>query len=158
MSDLLLPEIIEIGNTKYEMTQEADLAIQEVNLNYEYCRQAALFARYGTAYELALHAERKLKTALELTAARLDHQGRMEAKTAGVKQTEKMAESYVKDRVDFQDATEEFQAAQKITGLLKQAKDAIVQKQNMLMQLGATQRQERGSDPTMKAEHIKNSS
>lgn len=157
MSHSFFPDEITIGNSTYEMDLEADLSIHETDLNHEFCHQAEIFAKYSTAYELALYEAQIRKAALEVGAARLDYMFRMDAKEKNVKMTEKMVENSVKAHEDFLALEQKLLQAQKITGLLKQAKDAIVQRRDMLIQLGSTQRQERASDITMKANHLKDS-
>lgn len=157
MGNNFFPDVIDIGNSEYALDLDEATQIRESDLNHEFCRQAELFATYGTAYELALYEVGLRKAELDRLSAHLDHRGRQEAKLAGIKQTEKMADNYVKGHADYEAKTAELLDAQKVTGLLKQAKDAIVQKRDMLIQLGSTQRQERNSDISMKAEHLKNS-
>ena len=149
------PKTIIIGNVEYDTDLEDALSIQEANLNYEFCRQAELFAFYSTAYELALYDLGRKKVFLDQLMAQLDYKTRMEAKNGAIKMTETMVEHTIKGSKEYLQSQEELLESTKLAGLLKQAKDAIVQKKSMLEQLGFTQRQERNSDPSMKADYIK---
>jgi hypothetical protein len=149
------PKTININGVEYDTDLEDALSIRETNLNYEFCRQAELFAFYSTAYELALFELGRKKVHLEQLCAQLDYKTRMEAKNGAIKMTETMVEHTIKGSKDYLISQEEMLEVTKLTGLLKQAKDAIVQKKSMLEQLGFTQRQERNSDPSMKADYLK---
>lgn len=155
MSNTFLPDKIELGGVEYEFDIDGDLSVHESDLDMEYRRQSANFCRYATGYELALYEEKKHKAAMEVGAARLDHAFRMDAKEKNVKMTEKMVENSVRAHVDYITLEEEFLQSQRKTGLLKEAKEAMIQKSHMLKELGQTQRQERGSDPSMRAEYVK---
>lgn len=150
MIKIEFPEEIKIGNSVFTFDLNGDVAVNRADLDGEFCRQAELFAKYSTAYELALEKAALLELASDRLEAQLDHQGRVEALSAGLKFTETMASNYVKGHADYYAAQEKLLHAQKIAGLLKQAKDAIVHKRDMLVQLGAHERQERSSDISMK--------
>lgn len=148
------PEKINIGATEYTFNLPDALYINESDLNYEYCRQAELFAQYATAYEIAVREVRLKKAELDKVCAHLDRAGRQEMLAAGVKFTEKMVEHFVKGHNEYFEKNKELVEAETLAGLLKEAKDAMLQKQYMLVQLGSTQRQERGSDISMKADYV----
>jgi hypothetical protein len=150
------PEKIVIGNSEFEFDLNNDVDVNRADLQGEFCKQAELFASYSTAYEFAAAQAAHLKVQLTRLEAHLDHQGRMEAKTGGVKMTETMASNYVKGHADWLSAQEDLLQAQKITGLLKSAKDAMLHKRDMLKELGAHERQERASDISLKANIAKN--
>jgi hypothetical protein len=157
MINQFFPSKIVIEGHEHEFDLSADVRVNTADLNTEFCKQAELFARYSTGYELSLCETNKLELHIDRLRAQLDYQGRMEATSAGIKFTEKMAEHYVNGHADFLVASEELLQAKKITGLLKQAKDAIVQKKDMLQQLGPIQREERRADISMKIEALKQS-
>ena len=130
--DNAFPRVIQIGQSAFEFDYEHDLHINRADLDGEFCRQAEIFARYSTAYEFSVEHVGVLKLNLDRLMAHLDHQGRMEASSAGLsKFTEKMAENYVKGNASYLEAVTELLQAQRISGLLKQARDAIVQKKEM---------------------------
>ena len=150
MDEILFPDKIVIEGKEYEFDLESDLKINDADLNSEFCKQAKLFAIYATAYERALHDSSLLKVKLDRLCAHLEYQGRMEATSAGIKFTEKMADAYVNGHAQYLEANTELLKYQEIVGLLKHAKDAIVQKRDMLMQLGASQREELRSNIMVK--------
>lgn len=152
---------VSLNNIDYEFDFDGDIEINKSDLDREFSRQAAAFARYATGYELALHEEKLFKAARERLEAHLDHQGRMENSAMVdshgkpvVKMTEKMAENYVKGHAQYEEATLKYLQAQRITGLLKQGKDAMIQKQFMLQALGKVQLQEYNSDISMKLDYV----
>ena len=149
------PSKIIIQGQEFEFDFDSDLFVNRADLDSEFCEQAKRFATYSTGYEMALEESAKTKIELERLCAHLDHRGRMEAKTAGFKMTDKMADGYVKGHVDYLAKNEELLHRQKITGLLKQAKDAMIHRKDMLIQLGYSQRQERASDISMKEQVYK---
>jgi hypothetical protein len=154
MDNIDFPSRIELGALEVDFDLDADLQINTTALTDEFSKQAILFARYSTAYELALFETNRIKAELSRFTAHVEHRGRMDASEAGMKYTEKMSETYVNGNKDLHAMTLELLEAQKIAGLLKQARDAMVQKRDMLMQLGATQRQERASDISMKQTYV----
>ena len=157
MGDLeLFPSSITFQNgTVVEFDLDDAVSIDLTNLDREFIRQAKLFARYSTAYEISLKEVSGLKADLDSVSAQVDVFNRKQAADSGTKLTEKMAEHAIKGSVEFLRKNEELLCAQQITGLLKQARDAMIQKKDMLIQLGYNQRQERASDLTMKSEYIK---
>ena len=148
---LPFPDTIEIDGQEYTVDLSADLDINEGDLSSEFCKHAEKFAFYATAYELALRQDKKLHAKLDRQYAILDHSVRMEGKSSGTKLTEKMVENSVITRPEYTELQEKLQEASEKTGLLKQDKDAMIHRRDMLIQLGATQRAEGASDIAMKA-------
>ncbi len=153
----LFPEIITLDGNELRFDLEADLTIRDVDLDAEFIQQALTFARYSTAYEYSIKCASRIKAELDALIAQIDQHARLQAKETDMKFTEKMAEHTIKGSTDFMEKNDELLQAQQITGLLKQARDAMIQKKEMLIQLGYTQRQERASDITMKADFVRSS-
>lgn len=151
----LFPGTIEIGGATLTCDLEADLSINSGDLDGEFMNQALLFAKYSTAFDIATKVTGRVKAELEALEAQVDRNARMEAVTNGVKLTETMAKLTVKGNKDYLEKHAELLQAQQITGLLKSAKDAMLQRKDMLVQLGCSQRQERGANITMKEDFIK---
>lgn len=155
MSNPLLPSTVSLRGVEIEFNLEADTQLDLSCLEHEACRQADVFAKYATAFAIAETEEKRVKIELEALTAKIDVRARMEANQANIKFTEKMAEHTIKGSQEYLDKTDELLQAQNITGLLKQAKDAMIHKRDMLVQLIALKRQEQASDISMKADMVR---
>lgn len=158
MFKLLLPSTVSINGVELDFDLEEDTQIDLSSLEMEATNQATRFAKYATAFAISEIVEKRLKMELEALSAKIDVRTRMEAKQAQIKLTEKMAEHTVKGSKEYLEKNEELLQAQEITGLLKQAKDAMIHKRDMLVQLIALKRQEQGSDISMKADFVRKGS
>jgi len=148
--ELELFDVFRIGDNTFpnHLTEHTDLKSKHINESF--MEHSQLFAWYATAYELALDNEARLKEELPRTYARLDHLHRTNGKAAGVKMTEKMVENTVITDSAYVKASGGYLDAKRNTGLLKAAKDAMIHRRDMLIQLGATYRAEGQSDLTLK--------
>lgn len=149
-NELELFDVFRIGSNTFpnHLTEHTDLKGKHINESF--MEHSQLFAWYATAYELALDNEARLKEELSRTYARLDHLHRVNGKAAGVKMTEKMVENTVITDPAYIKASGEYLDAKRNTGLLKAAKDAMIHRRDMLIQMGATYRAEGQSDITLK--------
>lgn len=157
LSDMF-PETIMLGELELKLDLAADLTINDVDLDGEFANQALTFAKYSTAYDISLKCASRVKAELDALAAQIDVAARKNASSSGIKLTEKMADHTIKGNTEYLEKTDELLQAQQITGLLKSARDAMIQKKEMLIQLGFSQRQERAADITMKANFVKSGS
>lgn len=135
-----------IGNTLYPSTLEADVFINRGNLQEEFMRHAERFAFWGTAHELAVDIVNRLSARLKRVYAELDAEKRQEFVLTATKSTEKMVENVVITDPRYIDAQEELFEAEKQAGLLKAARDAMMSRRDMLIQLGSTARAEYQAD------------
>lgn len=132
-----------------------DLYINHADLQEEFLRQPELFAWWASTCELAKDLVARQKFLLERLAANIDHQARMEAETASqalgktVKLTEKMVENTVIGNKEYQTAMFQYLELKKQYGMLQAGKDAIEQKKDMLISLGANYRAEASSNPSI---------
>ena len=140
----------EIGDQQFDNKLAEDLDLRGQNINDSFIEHSELFAWYATAYELALDVEVRAKDELARLYARVDAKARMDAKAAGVKMTEKMVENTVITDPQYVAEQEKYYNAKRNTGLLKSAKDAMIHRRDMLIQMGATYRAEGNSDITLK--------
>lgn len=130
-----------------------DLYINHADLQEEFLRQPELFAWWASTCELAKDLVARQKFLLERLAANIDHQARMEAETASqalgktVKLTEKMVENTVIGNKEYQTAMLQYLELKKQYGMLQAGKEAIEQKKDMLISLGANYRAEASSNP-----------
>ncbi len=143
-------DVFVIGTAKYPNDLHAHLQVNPTNLNGEFSGHAERFAWYATAYELASDVEMRLKEELARLYARLDAHTRQEGHGAGVKLTEKMVENTVITHASYIEAQEKYLDAKRNAGLLRAAKDSMVHRKDMLVQLGANYRAEGGSDISLK--------
>jgi len=141
-----------IGDTEYERNLNSDLRVNTGNLSEEFAVHAEKFAWYSTAYELALDNELKLKSKLERHYAQVDYIVREEARQAAVKMTEKKVENSVITHPEYAAVQGDYLDAKRNSGLLKAARDAMVHRRDMLIQLGANYRAEGVSDITLKTQ------
>lgn len=144
--DAPLVEVYTIGGIEYPNKLQEHLSLRTQNVNDSFCDHGELFAWYATAHEVALDLEVRAKEELARIYARLDHQTRTAAKGAGVKMTEKMTENTVITDPQYIAEQSKYHDAKRNTGLLKAAKDAMIHRRDMLVQLGATYRAEGNSD------------
>lgn len=150
--EVQLFDVFTIGEATFPNHLNEHLDIRSKHINDSFCEHSELFAWYATAYELSLDKEIRLKEELARTYAHVDHKARTSGKAAGVKMTEKMVENTVITDSLYMKVQEEYQDAKRNTGLLKAAKDAMIHRRDMLIQMGATYRAEGASDITLKQE------
>jgi len=144
-----------VGNTTYNSQLEEDLFVNRSDLNSEFMKQPERFAFYATCYELASIKVQQHENALKRLYALIDHEKRAELMNAGVKVTEKMIENSVvtDDRyLAFQEETVE---AQKQCSVLKVAMLSMIQRKDMLIQLGSAFRAEMQADLSVKAAAVR---
>jgi len=152
---LELFDVFRIGDATFPNHQKEHLDVRSKNINECFMEHAELFAWYATAFELALDKDGRAKEELARTYARLDHHHRSGGKAAGVKMTEKMVENSVITDPAYTKAHGDYLDAKRNTGLLKAAKEAMIHRRDMLIQMGATYRAEGQSDITIKQEMYK---
>lgn len=138
-----------IDGVEYESTLADDLRLDRMNLNEEFEKHAEKFAFYSTAYEICLDKERRAKAVLDRVYAILDSQARGDLAANGIKATEKKIENMVVTAPDYLAAQDEYFEAQRLVGLLKSARDAMIHKKECMVSLGANFRQEMNSDPSL---------
>lgn len=143
-------DVFTIGDETFPNDLTEHLAISNKPINDAFTDHAGLFAWYATAYELASAHESRLKTELGRKYALLDANARQQAKQAGVKMTEKMVENTVITSPAYKTLEDDYLKAKMNAGLLKAAKDAMIHRKDMLVQLGANYRAEGASDISLK--------
>lgn len=146
-----------IGTSKFPNELKKHLAVNQSALSDVFAEHAEHFAWYSTAYELAMDHEARLKEELQRTYARIDHKVRTDARAAGVKHTEKMVDNSVITHPKYVELQDEYLEAKKNTGLLKAARDAMIHRRDMLIQMGANYRAEGASDISLREEQYRKS-
>jgi len=146
----LFPDEFEIdGVTHAERNFDEDVTVNSACLNDEFVEHSRRFAYWSTLYELAAASEARLKTVMEQTYAHVDAMVRRDATASAIKLTERMVTNSVITHELYKGVQEEFQDAQLTTHLLKVARDAMIQRKDMLVGLGANFRAEAASDPSI---------
>lgn len=139
----------QVGDLKYSSSLDEDLFVDRFNLSQEFEKHASRFAWYSTCYELAIDYENRVKTELERAYANLDSTFRKQMEQLGLKFTEKKIEGLVLTHATYIQLQDALNEAKLQTGLLKAAKDAMIMKKDCLISLGANQRAELASDPSL---------
>jgi hypothetical protein len=144
--DVLDADMIVIGDDEYENTLAEDVLINQGALHVDFIEHPQKFTKWATLYELALDKEIRLKNELQRMYAKVDFVVREEAAASAVKMTEKKVENSVVTHPKYLEVLEEYHDAKLQSGLLKAARDAMIHRRDMLIQLGATYRAEGQSD------------
>jgi len=148
MSDPLVDEF-EVDGLAYPSKLVKDLHIDRMNLSLEYELHSERFNWYATAYELALDKERRLKAELGRAYAHVDVKARENLKAAGIRVSEKKVENVVITHELYREVQDQYFDAQRMVGLIKAARDAMIHKKDCLVSLGANLRAEMASDPSL---------
>lgn len=150
-----LIDVFKIGEQTFPNRLREDLHINQGALSAVFAEHAEKFAWYATAYDLALDHESHLKHELERVYAQCDYLARAQAKEAGIKMTEKMVENTVITDLKYTKVQEKYLEAKRNTGLLKSARDAMIHRRDMLIQMGANYRAEGASDLSLREQQYK---
>lgn len=121
---------------------EKDLAISQASMNDSMANQASLYAKWARIGSNASRLRDRAKLQIELVEARLDAEIRQDAADAGRKITEKTIESQVKATDEWQAAMNNWINAKANAAMADDAREALKQKRDMLIQIGADLRQE----------------
>lgn len=144
-----LNSVFHVEDVDIESTLDVDVSLDRLRINDEFEDHARLFGWYATAYELAADRERRLKVDLERCYANLDPLARQHLEDAGVRPSEKKVENIIITNSTYVEIQDDLLDAQKQTGLLKAAKEAMVVKKDALVTLGANLRAEAASNPSI---------
>jgi hypothetical protein len=124
-----------------EVFQE-DLEIDGHNLNNAFMRQASLFAYYAAMHVQAMRKEMRSKLLLEIEEAKVAKSVRDKMIAEGAKTTEKQIEQEVSRTPSYIKAVNTYNEAKANTALAASTVEAFRQRRDMLIQLGANQREE----------------
>lgn len=146
MSETTTPTPIESAAPfKAEVFAE-DLAIDKNNLNEAFVTQASLFAHYAQAHARMLQLDGRAKLLLEIAEAQLDKSLRDEATTAGVKWTETQLKQSIVRSPSYIKAALAANETKANLALAAAAVESFKQRRDMLIQIGASDRQEHKGD------------
>ena len=119
-----------------------DTRVSEIHLDECFQKQSSLRAYYGALAAQYEAQAQKMSTAFEVLEAKLFKKYREEAAASGVKATEKMLENQVKtDPLWFSGKTKVAEARRN-SDILKALVMSLVDRRDMLIQLGADRRDE----------------
>jgi len=132
-----------------------DVFIDNSNLEEEFLNQPEIFAWWASTCELAKDLVAKQKFLLERLSATLDNKIRLDAEQLSidtgkpVKLTETKILHMINTNEEYQRATFQHLEFKKQLGLLQAGKDAVEQRKEMLISLGANYRAEASSNPSI---------
>ncbi len=119
-------------SSRIELYRLNDCCVNQVNLIME----------YASNYELASAEEAALKDAVTRAYAILDPQARNMLESSGTKPTEGKIEATIKNHPEYVQLQTKYHAAVKNAGQWKAARDAVMHRKDMLVQLAANYRAE----------------
>ena len=119
-----------------------DLDIDSHDLNHAFMRQASLFAYYAAIHVKTMRREARAKLLLEIEEAKVAKAVRDKMLADGTKTTEKQIEQEVSRTASYIKAVNALNEAKANTALASSAVEAFRQRRDMLIQLGANQREE----------------
>lgn len=133
---------------------ENDLYIDQRDLQEEFLKQPELYAWWATMTEIAKDLVARQKFFLERLAAKLDFDIRNPPPLPdGSKDSTRITEKYIENRInshpDYEREMFRFLEYKKQLGLLQAGSEAMVQRKDMLISLGANYRAEASSNPTI---------
>jgi hypothetical protein len=153
--DLLASLRYQVSGNLYSSSIQDDLNIDVNNLQEEFAEHSRRFAWYSTAFELASAEADRKDAALKRTYAIMDANMRETLKSLGQKFTEKVVEGRVLTCPEYVKAEDAALAAKEMKGLLKAARDAMAQRKDCLVSLGANLRAEMQNDPSLVYKSVK---
>jgi hypothetical protein len=142
------------GETSFEtvfdpVAYRDDVDIDQSNLSNAFTRQAALFAYYAGIHANAVRVESRMKLLADIEESRIDKDIRDRAADSGGKVTEKQIEQEIARTPTYITAVHAYNEAKANTALAWSATEAFRQRRDMLIQLGANQREEMKGEARM---------
>ncbi len=137
---------LDLDGVNFQRTLSDDLPINGADINGEFMEQSELYAWWATVSELARDKVARTKYQLERIYALKDHEVRLELTAAKAKVTEKVVENAVITSEEYQTTMLELMSCKKQLGLTLAGKEALIQRKDMLISLGANMRVEGGGN------------
>ena len=119
-----------------------EIIINDTDLNTEFIHQASKFNKFATTEAQAKAKLMNAKLRLEIVDAEITKKVREDFTKSGVKATEKMVNSEVILSKEYQAAQKALIKASCDADIAKAAKEAFMQRKDMLIQLGSAKRAE----------------
>ena len=123
-------------------TVTRDTSVNRDDLQGEFTEQSGLTYFYSAKHAEAARQEMRAKRNLELVSAKLDSEYRQEARDSKEKVTEPVIANRIKSDDRYSEAFNVHADSALILNLAKGAMNAMANKRDMLIQLGASERQE----------------
>jgi hypothetical protein len=155
LDELELFDVFKVGKQTFPNQLKEHLHVNQTNLNEEFSRHSRLFSVYATAHELALDVEARLKEELSRAYAVIDRAVREDGKMSAIKLSEKMVENTVITHPKYKEVLDNYLDAKRSASLLRAARDAMIHRRDMLIQLGANYRAEGMSEISIKQDTYK---
>lgn len=130
----------ELLNLVTKIKHDYSLDINKDDLDNEFADQPVKYFYWAALTEVANDKMLRLKHALEHTYAQIEFEVRTSAKENSVKLTEAMVEGQTKSHTKYQSKLDEYLDACALVGKLKACKEAMAQRKDMLVSLGANNR------------------
>ena len=151
--DELTPQF-RIGSTVHENKIEDDIKINKNDLEYEFLDHSRRYLYYAWLSEQAKSALAEATIHEKVIYAQQDQKARDEGneiakQVKGFRMTEKMVENQAFTSDEHMEALRALNEAKLVCGLLEQSKQALIQRRDMLLQLGANYRTEGTADPVI---------
>jgi len=131
---------VNVGDKVFDGTLREVMQINDATLNDEFIKQPSTYAYFAALSEFAVADVEQKKLAFSVLEANLDAQKRLELKETKV--TEAVIKSAIVRDKRYQMMAEELIEAERQLGILKSFVKALEQRKDMLIQLGASKRQE----------------
>jgi len=137
---------LDLDGVNFQRTLADDLPINGADITGEFMEQSELYAWWATVSELARDKVARTKYQLERIYALKDHEVRRTLAEAKAKVTEKIVENAVITSEEYQECMFELMECKKQLGLVMAGKEALVQRKDMLISIGANMRTEGGAN------------
>lgn len=137
---------LEIDGAEFTRQLADDIPIAGGDLSGEFMEHSDRFAWWATVVELARDKVARTKYQLDRIYALTDHKVRVDLNEKKAKMTEKIVENAVITNQEYQECMFDLLESKKQLGLAMAGKEALVQRKDMLISLGATMRAEGSSD------------
>ena len=132
----------EIDGQTYTINPSEDIKIDRTNIDLEFITIAKTYHLYAELEAMADSNRRVLETQRDVLYAQLDEEKRSQALSSGtLKVTEKMVENMVITDKRYVAKVAELNKSDRITRILRAARDSIAVKRDALISLGAHLRQ-----------------
>jgi hypothetical protein len=128
-----------------------DLQIDRMDLSNAFANQASLFAYYAERHAVMLRQEARMKLKVEIARAKAYRAIRDEAVANKEKKTEGQIEAEVLRNTEYITSVFHHNEAKSLLALAHSAMEAFKQRRDMLVQLGASEREELKGDLAMRS-------
>ena len=144
-----------LENHEYHMSFEDDMKIDPMDLTNEFVCQPLKFIWWAQLTEIARDTVNRKKYEMEKFYALADHEARSRAEEMKIRITEKVVENQVITNPIYSQMMDEYLGLKKTLGMLLAGKEAMLQRKDMLISLGANYRAEGNAEPYLLKESVR---